>query len=60
MRGVRKVNGKKLRVKIAFASILTAPFGVKLSYKLSAPRIRQIFAIFLIVILVRMLSSFFS
>lgn len=47
-------------IGIAFASILTAPFGVKLSYKLSAPRIRQIFAIFLIVILVRMLSSFFS
>ena len=46
-------------VGIAFASILTAPLGVKLSYKLSAARIRQVFAIFLVVILVRMLSSFF-
>ncbi|GAA5103721.1 sulfite exporter TauE/SafE family protein [Wohlfahrtiimonas larvae] len=43
---------------IALMSILTAPLGVKLSYKLPVPRIRQIFALFLLVILIRMLSSF--
>lgn len=44
---------------IAFMSIITAPIGVKLSYKLPVARIRQIFALFLTIILIRMLSSFF-
>ncbi|MBS7834298.1 sulfite exporter TauE/SafE family protein [Wohlfahrtiimonas chitiniclastica] len=43
---------------IAIVSLLTASIGVKLSYKLPVPRIRQIFAIFLALILVRMLSAF--
>lgn len=43
---------------VAIMSILTAPFGVKLSYKLPVARIRQIFALFLLVILIRMLTSF--
>jgi uncharacterized membrane protein YfcA len=45
---------------IAIMSIVTAPFGVKLSYKLPVARIRQIFALFLLVILIRMLSSFIA
>lgn len=44
---------------IAFMSIFTAPFGVKLSYVLPVQRIRQIFALFLAIVLVRMLSGFF-
>lgn len=46
-------------IGIALTSIFTAPLGVRLSYKLSATRIRQIFALFLVVILLRMLSNFF-
>lgn len=44
---------------IAIMSIITAPLGVKLSYKLPVKRIRQIFACFLLIILIRMISSFF-
>ncbi len=47
-------------ISIALMSILTAPFGVKLSYKLPVARIRQIFALFLLVVLIRMLSNFIA
>lgn len=46
-------------ISIALLSILTAPLGVKLSYKLPVARIRQIFAIFLAAVLIRMMINFF-
>lgn len=45
---------------ISILSIFMAPLGVKLSYKLPVVRIRQIFALFLAVILLRMVINFFS
>lgn len=45
---------------IALMSIVTAPLGVKYAYKLPIKRIRQIFAIFLAIVLIRMISSFFA
>jgi uncharacterized membrane protein YfcA len=45
-------------VGISLASILTAPLGVRLAHRMSAVRLRKIFAIFLIVIGLKMLADF--
>lgn len=47
-------------ISIAIMSILTAPLGVKLSYKLPVARIRQIFALFLTIVLMNMVFKLFS
>ncbi|MFN6886288.1 sulfite exporter TauE/SafE family protein, partial [Proteus mirabilis] len=44
-------------IGISITSILTAPIGVKVAYKLPIARVRQIFALFLLIVMAKMLYT---
>lgn len=44
-------------IGISITSILTAPIGVKVAYKLPIARVRQIFALFLLIVMTKMLYT---
>ncbi|HEJ9411734.1 TPA: sulfite exporter TauE/SafE family protein [Proteus mirabilis] len=44
-------------IGISITSILTAPIGVKVAYRLPIARVRQIFALFLLIVMIKMLYT---
>jgi uncharacterized membrane protein YfcA len=45
-------------VGIALASVFTAPLGVRLAHSLPVERLKRMFAVFLLIVGIRMLVSF--